>query len=160
MNTAGCSFPFSAHTPDNSFMGFVVEQHLKGTSNATVRRKNQAVVYGKALYMWQVGIEVLEQIKSTVWWLCTFCTICTVILLKSDCLSVAVRKRQVARNSCSIILANTSVRPSNFFIRGKHAKKPSHHARLQLMISPSTGSRLVGLICLWISLMNRLLLWS
>ena len=45
---------FVAHSPDNSFMGFVVEQHLLQTKLASVQRKNQAVVYGKALYMWQV----------------------------------------------------------------------------------------------------------
>lgn len=47
-------FSCPAHSPDNSFMGFVVEQHLKQTKNTDIKRKNQAVVYGKALYMWQV----------------------------------------------------------------------------------------------------------
>lgn len=36
---------FYPHTPDNSFLGYVVEKStLTGSSN---RRKNQGVVYGK-----------------------------------------------------------------------------------------------------------------
>jgi hypothetical protein len=35
-------------------MGFVVENHLNNTVDAQTPRKNQAVVYGKAEYMWQV----------------------------------------------------------------------------------------------------------
>ena len=49
--------PVTAHSPDNSFMGFVVEQHLNESEiKNTVSRSNNAVVYGKAEYMWQVGI--------------------------------------------------------------------------------------------------------
>ena len=45
----------SAHSPDNSFMGFVVENYLNDSVNPEIQRKNQAVVYGKAEYMWQVS---------------------------------------------------------------------------------------------------------
>ena len=36
-------------------MGFVVENHLNESSVVGVKKKNQALVYGKAEYMWQVG---------------------------------------------------------------------------------------------------------
>lgn len=36
-------------------MGFVVENHINDSNVNDVPRKNQAVVYGKAQYMWQVG---------------------------------------------------------------------------------------------------------
>ena len=47
-------FVISAHSPDNSFMGFVVENHLNKTDTVPVKL-DQAVVYGKAEFMWQVG---------------------------------------------------------------------------------------------------------
>ena len=50
-----CLVLLAAHSPDNSFMGFVVEQHLNDTTNVEPERKAQAVVYGKSEYMWQVG---------------------------------------------------------------------------------------------------------
>ena len=46
----------SAHSPDNSFMGFVVEQHLNDTLAEEIQRTNIAVVYGKNDYMWQVSL--------------------------------------------------------------------------------------------------------
>jgi len=37
-------------------MGFVVEEHLNESESLTMmEKKDQAVVYGKAEYMWQVG---------------------------------------------------------------------------------------------------------
>jgi hypothetical protein len=38
-------------------MGFVVEQYLNSSNEAEIvtGKKDQAVVYGKAEYMWQVG---------------------------------------------------------------------------------------------------------
>ncbi|KAI0216419.1 Alpha-1,6-mannosylglycoprotein 6-beta-N-acetylglucosaminyltransferase A [Lamellibrachia satsuma] len=57
-------FTMFPHSPDNSFMGFVVEQHLKQTKNTDIKRKNQAVVYGKALYMWQGKQTYLNIIKD------------------------------------------------------------------------------------------------
>ena len=57
-----CLWLFVAHSPDNSFMGFVVERHVPtptaSTSNVSsidAVKKNQAVVYGKAEYMWSVS---------------------------------------------------------------------------------------------------------
>lgn len=46
----------AAHSPDNSFMGFVVERHINTSS---VTKKNQAVVYGKVENMWNVCIKLL-----------------------------------------------------------------------------------------------------
>ena len=53
---------WTAHSPDNSFMGFVVERHVETPTAATMNgsisgdeKKNQAVVYGKAEYMWNVS---------------------------------------------------------------------------------------------------------
>lgn len=54
-------FLLAAHSPDNSFMGFVVERHVEtptlmsNVSDAV--KKNQAVVYGKAEYMWSVSMQ-------------------------------------------------------------------------------------------------------
>jgi len=49
-----------AHSPDNSFMGFVVERHtpVNGSSVEPPLKKNWAVVYGKAEYMWGVSTSV------------------------------------------------------------------------------------------------------
>lgn len=44
----------SAHTPDNSFLGFVVGSNKKNTT--AIRKKNIGLVYGKELYMWQVRV--------------------------------------------------------------------------------------------------------
>lgn len=45
-----------AHSPDNSFMGFVVDHYLDSVNTDVMKaKKDQAVVYGKAEYMWQVG---------------------------------------------------------------------------------------------------------
>ena len=43
---------FSAHTPDNSFLGFVVGNNKKNTT--AFKKKDIGVVYGKEMYMWQV----------------------------------------------------------------------------------------------------------
>ena len=51
-------FPITAHSPDNSFMGFVVDNHINKSNamyDTEVPRKNQALVYGKAEYMWDVS---------------------------------------------------------------------------------------------------------
>lgn len=48
----------AAHTPDNSFMGFVAEE-LNETERLNIQRNkvnNMAVVYGKEASMWKVGI--------------------------------------------------------------------------------------------------------
>ncbi|GAB1609940.1 alpha-1,6-mannosylglycoprotein 6-beta-N-acetylglucosaminyltransferase A-like isoform X1 [Argonauta hians] len=57
-------FTMFPHTPDNSFMGFVVEQHLKEESTAKVRKKNQAVVYGKNELMWDGKASYLSVVKK------------------------------------------------------------------------------------------------
>jgi len=50
-------------------MGFVVERHVETptlTSNAShVMKMNQAVVYGKAEYMWSVSVISLQHIDVT-----------------------------------------------------------------------------------------------
>lgn len=48
----------AAHTPDNSFMGFVAEE-LNETERLNIQRNkvnNMAVVYGKEASMWKVSI--------------------------------------------------------------------------------------------------------
>ncbi|OBS72070.1 hypothetical protein A6R68_13353, partial [Neotoma lepida] len=47
---------FSAHTPDNSFLGFVVEQHLNSSDIHhinEIKRQNQSLVYGKVDNFWK-----------------------------------------------------------------------------------------------------------
>ncbi|KAL8623887.1 hypothetical protein ACOMHN_050602 [Nucella lapillus] len=64
--------PYTAHSPDNSFMGFAVEHHQDDTGNEdqvkskfhSTERKNIAVVYGKNEYMWEGKREYLDVIKS------------------------------------------------------------------------------------------------
>lgn len=49
----------AAHTPDNSFMGFVAEE-LNETERLNIQKnkvKNMAVVYGKEANMWKVSIS-------------------------------------------------------------------------------------------------------
>lgn len=47
----------AAHTPDNSFMGFVAEE-VNETERPNIQRNkvNMAVVYGKEASMWKVSI--------------------------------------------------------------------------------------------------------
>lgn len=42
----------AAHTPDNSFLGFVVGSNRREAT--PLAKKNIGLVYGKELYMWQV----------------------------------------------------------------------------------------------------------
>ncbi len=49
----------AAHSPDNSFMGFVVDNFINSSSDTSAAladkpRRDQALVYGKAEYMWEV----------------------------------------------------------------------------------------------------------
>lgn len=47
----------TAHTPDNSFLGFVVEQHLNASDIKhidDIKRQNQSLVYGKVDNFWKV----------------------------------------------------------------------------------------------------------
>ncbi|XP_012941114.1 alpha-1,6-mannosylglycoprotein 6-beta-N-acetylglucosaminyltransferase A [Aplysia californica] len=52
------------HSPDNSFMGFVVDQILNDTTNYTATKRNIALVYGKNDYMWQGKRSYLDAIHS------------------------------------------------------------------------------------------------
>lgn len=48
----------AAHTPDNSFLGFVVEQHLNASDIKhidDIKRQNQSLVYGKVDNFWKVN---------------------------------------------------------------------------------------------------------
>ncbi|MBN3285106.1 MGT5A acetylglucosaminyltransferase, partial [Polyodon spathula] len=60
------------HTPDNSFLGFVVEQHLNASDRKhidDIKRQNQSLVYGKVANFWKAEklaclfIELTERIK-------------------------------------------------------------------------------------------------
>lgn len=51
----------AAHTPDNSFLGFVVEQHLNASDIRhidDIKRQNQSLVYGKVDNFWKVPSPV------------------------------------------------------------------------------------------------------
>lgn len=45
-------FAFLAHSPDNTFLGFVVDS--KSHVPKSVIKKNYALTYGKHYYMWKV----------------------------------------------------------------------------------------------------------
>ncbi len=54
----GCCVYPAAHTPDNSFLGFVVEQHLNASDVKhidDIKRQNQSLVYGKVDNFWKVS---------------------------------------------------------------------------------------------------------
>lgn len=47
-----------AHTPDNTFLGFVVQPHWSDEEKKkleSIKRKNQALVYGKRASFWKVN---------------------------------------------------------------------------------------------------------
>ena len=48
---------FSAHTPDNTFLGFVIESI--DNLNASIPKQNKAVVYGKRDVFWKVSTSFL-----------------------------------------------------------------------------------------------------
>ncbi|XP_053473358.1 alpha-1,6-mannosylglycoprotein 6-beta-N-acetylglucosaminyltransferase A [Ictalurus furcatus] len=55
------------HTPDNSFLGFVVEQHLNASDIKhidDVKRQNQSLVYGKVDNFWKDKKKYLDIIHS------------------------------------------------------------------------------------------------
>lgn len=55
----------AAHTPDNSFMGFVAEE-LNQTERLNIQRNkvnNMAVVYGKEASMWKVSVTQTKPAK-------------------------------------------------------------------------------------------------
>ncbi|XP_016130055.1 alpha-1,6-mannosylglycoprotein 6-beta-N-acetylglucosaminyltransferase A-like [Sinocyclocheilus grahami] len=55
------------HTPDNSFLGFVVEQHLNASDVKhidDIKRQNQSLVYGKVDNFWKDKKKYLDVIHS------------------------------------------------------------------------------------------------
>lgn len=57
----------TAHTPDNTFLGFVVQPHLSAKENErlqSISRKKQALVYGKRAEFWQVLIVAAPKILT------------------------------------------------------------------------------------------------
>ncbi|KAL4217311.1 hypothetical protein ACF0H5_023762 [Mactra antiquata] len=58
-------FNMFPHSPDNSFMGFVVERHLNETNAKDIERNNHAVVYGKNDYMWKGKEEYLDIVNKS-----------------------------------------------------------------------------------------------
>uniref|UniRef100_A0A8C5BGD5 alpha-1,6-mannosyl-glycoprotein 6-beta-N-acetylglucosaminyltransferase n=1 Tax=Gadus morhua TaxID=8049 RepID=A0A8C5BGD5_GADMO len=55
------------HTPDNSFLGFVVEQHLNASDIRhidDIKRQNQSLVYGKVDNFWKDKKKYLDLIHS------------------------------------------------------------------------------------------------
>ncbi|KAK7507475.1 hypothetical protein BaRGS_00001410 [Batillaria attramentaria] len=57
-------FTMFPHSPDNSFMGFVVEHHLNESIPEDHKRKDIALVYGKNEYMWEGKQAYLDVIKD------------------------------------------------------------------------------------------------
>lgn len=57
-------FTMFPHSPDNSFMGFVVEQHLNDSDVKGIKRENWALVYGKNDYMYEGKDKYLNTIKK------------------------------------------------------------------------------------------------
>lgn len=62
--------PFlTAHTPDNSFLGFVVEQHLNSSDIKhinDIKRQNQSLVYGKVDNFWKVSFPYLIRLSKFI----------------------------------------------------------------------------------------------
>ncbi|KAM9284578.1 alpha-1,6-mannosylglycoprotein 6-beta-N-acetylglucosaminyltransferase A isoform 2-T3 [Cariama cristata] len=55
------------HTPDNSFLGFVVEQHLNSSDIKhinDIKRQNQSLVYGKVDHFWKDKKSYLDIIHT------------------------------------------------------------------------------------------------
>ncbi|XP_041118119.1 alpha-1,6-mannosylglycoprotein 6-beta-N-acetylglucosaminyltransferase A-like [Polyodon spathula] len=55
------------HTPDNSFLGFVVEQHLNASDRKhidDIKRQNQSLVYGKVANFWKDKKKYLDIIQT------------------------------------------------------------------------------------------------
>uniref|UniRef100_A0A674PMW8 alpha-1,6-mannosyl-glycoprotein 6-beta-N-acetylglucosaminyltransferase n=1 Tax=Takifugu rubripes TaxID=31033 RepID=A0A674PMW8_TAKRU len=55
------------HTPDNSFLGFVVEQHLNASDIShidDIKRQNQSLVYGKVDNFWKDKKKYLDTIHN------------------------------------------------------------------------------------------------
>lgn len=71
----------TAHTPDNSFMGFVAEE-LNETERLYIQKNkvnNMAVVYGKDASMWKASMKHDETCKTTnecILFLCHVSTLC------------------------------------------------------------------------------------
>ena len=60
LSVHSCCFSCSswlAHTPDNSFLGFIIDVDTQ--EGEKLDKLNQAVVYGKELYMWKVCVQML-----------------------------------------------------------------------------------------------------
>ncbi|XP_066264116.1 alpha-1,6-mannosylglycoprotein 6-beta-N-acetylglucosaminyltransferase A-like isoform X1 [Branchiostoma lanceolatum] len=60
-------FTMFPHSPDNSFMGFVVEQHLNKTEIQDIqkiKRQHQVLVYGKNDYMWAGSGNLMNNIRK------------------------------------------------------------------------------------------------
>lgn len=50
---------WSAHSPDNTFLGFVVQPHWSDEEIKklkSIKRKKQALVYGKRASFWKVNL--------------------------------------------------------------------------------------------------------
>ncbi|XP_078701029.1 alpha-1,6-mannosylglycoprotein 6-beta-N-acetylglucosaminyltransferase A-like isoform X2 [Branchiostoma floridae x Branchiostoma belcheri] len=60
-------FTMFPHSPDNSFMGFVVEQHLNKSEIQDIqkiKKQNQALVYGKNDYMWAGSEKLMNELAQ------------------------------------------------------------------------------------------------
>ena len=49
-----CVFFFSAHSPDNLFLGFAVPKRTQMTEMEKPQNRSNALIYGKFLHFWKV----------------------------------------------------------------------------------------------------------
>lgn len=54
----------AAHTPDNTFLGFVIEQQVNSTP-VNFAKENIALVYGKVDKFWKVGYALKQKYYTT-----------------------------------------------------------------------------------------------
>ncbi|XP_039264372.2 alpha-1,6-mannosylglycoprotein 6-beta-N-acetylglucosaminyltransferase A-like [Styela clava] len=54
------------HSPDNTFLGFVVEEHLNDTSIQDIKKENIALVYGKRDLFWQEKEEYISALHDVI----------------------------------------------------------------------------------------------
>ncbi len=109
----GCCVYPAAHTPDNSFLGFVVEQHLNASDVKhidDIKRQNQSLVYGKVDNFWKVS-SARNQSLTTFFLGCLHVKPCCVYTL--DCFATfSLRAKETLRANKSVF--NSTAMTSSF----------------------------------------------
>ncbi len=120
----GCRVYPAAHTPDNSFLGFVVEQHLNASDVRhidDIKRQNQSLVYGKVDNFWKVSSARNRLLPSNF----GLFTCETVLCLYASIVSPTVFRRWVPTKVFSIRL------------RWLHLSPPQGHGRFRRLDVPT-----------------------